>query len=151
MAPNDGTEPASKEDQMSAATRTAPASPDMRRAGAALGALTLAAALVIAAAFSQASSTKSQAAPAAGLAAGAHDHGWSTASSSDTLGRQELVVSGSKAGGLTYTGIPYPAAGSGQELVIRGTNGGGLKFTGIPNPAAGSSRAGGANGTRFAQ
>ncbi len=112
---------------MSAATRTAPANPDMRRAGAALGALTLAAALVVAAAFSQASSTRPQANPVAGYAPVAHDHGWSSASSSGTL------------------------AGSGQELIIRGSNGGGLNYTGIPYPAAGASRGGGVNGTRLAQ
>jgi hypothetical protein len=117
----DGTEPASKEDQMSAATRTAPATPDMRRAGAALGALTLAVGLVVAVGISQASSTRSQANPVAGSAPVAHDHGWST------------------------------AAGTGQEPVINGSNGGSLRYTGIPYPAAGSNRAGGVNGTRLAQ
>jgi hypothetical protein len=100
----DGTEPASREDPMSAATSTAPATQDMRRTGVALGALTLAAALVVAAAFTQVSSTRSQAAPAAGSAATAHDHGWSTASA---VGSRELTVRGSNGGGINYTGIPY--------------------------------------------
>ena len=120
-APMDGTEPASKEDQMSAATRTTPATPDMRRAGAALAALTVAVGLVVAVGFSQASSTKSQANPVAGSAPVVHDHGWST------------------------------AAGTGQELIINGSNGGSLRYTGIPYPAAGSNRAGVVNGTRLAQ
>jgi hypothetical protein len=106
-APMDGTEPASREDPMSAATSTAPATQDMRRAGAALGALALAAVLVVAAAFTQVSSTRSQAAPAAGSAATAHDHGWSTASSSGAAGSRELIVRGSNGGGINYTGIPY--------------------------------------------
>jgi hypothetical protein len=92
---------------MSAATRTAPATQDMRRAGAALGALALAAALVVAAAFTQVSSTKSQAAPAAGSAATAHDNGWSSASSSGAGSGPQLIVRGANGGGLNYTGIPY--------------------------------------------
>ncbi len=102
---------------MSAATRTTPAAPDMRRAGAALGALTLAVAVVAAVAFSQASSTRSQATPAAGAAPAAHDHGWSTAAGNG----QELIIRGSNGGGLNYTGIPYPAPGSGQDGVVNGT------------------------------
>ena len=137
---------------MSAATRTTPATPDMRRAGAALGVLTLAAALVVAVGFSQASSTRSQTTPAAGSAPAAHDHGWSSAGTTGTSGNgQELIIRGSNGGGLNYTGIPYPAPGSGQELIIRGSNGGGLNYTGIPYPAPGSTRAGGVNGTRLAQ
>ncbi len=101
---------------MSAATSTAPATQDMRRAGAALGALALAAALVVAAAFTQVSSTKSQAAPAAGSAATAHDHGWSTASA---VGSRELTVRGSNGGGINYTGIPYPAPGH-ADLAVPG-------------------------------
>ena len=132
---------------MSAATRTTPATPDMRRAGAALGALTVAVGLVVAVGFSQASSTRSQANPVAGAAPVAHDHGWSTAASTG----QELIIRGSNGGGLTYTGIPYPAPGNGQELVIRGSNGGGLTYTGIPYPAPGTTRANGANRFRIAQ
>jgi hypothetical protein len=162
----DGTEPASKEDQMSAATRTTPATPDMRRAGAALAALTVAVGLVVAVGFSQASSTKSQANPVAGSAPVVHDHGWSTAAGTG----QELIINGSNGGSLRYTGIPYPAAGkgqeltingstgfsvpaagTGQELIINGSTGGSLRYTGIPYPAAGSNRAGVVNGTRLAQ
>ncbi len=120
-APMDGTEPASKEDQMSAATRTTPATPEMRRAGVALGALTLAVALVVAVGFSQASSTRSQATPVAGSAPVAHDHGWSIAGSSGTPGRPELIIRGSNGGGLNYTGIPYPAPGSGRAGGVNGT------------------------------
>ena len=92
---------------MSAATRTTPATPDMRRAGAALAALTVAVGLVVAVGFSQASSTRSQASPVAGSAPVAHDHGWSTAAGTG----QELIITGSNGGSLRYTGIPYPAAG----------------------------------------
>jgi hypothetical protein len=134
---------------MSAATRTTPATPDLRRASAALGVLALAATLVVAVGFSQASSTKSQAAPVAAPAPAVHDHGWSTAGTSGS--GQELIIRGSNGGGLNYTGIPYPAPGSGQELIIRGSNGGGLNYTGIPYPAPAGRSAGGANRTRLAQ
>ena len=92
---------------MSAATRTTPATPDMRRAGAALGVLALAAALVVAVGFSQVFSTRSQATPAAGSAPAAHDHGWSTWPTSTSGSGQELIIRGSNGGGLNYTGIPY--------------------------------------------
>ena len=134
---------------MSAATRTTPATPDMRRAGVALGALTVAVGLVVAVGFSQASSTRSQATPNAGSAPVAHDHGWSTAAGTG----QELIVNGSTGFSLPAantgqqllingsTGFSLPAAGTGQQLIIRGSNGGGLTYTGIPYPAPGSAPA----------
>ena len=60
-------------------------------------------------------------------------HATAAAADPYTAGK-ELIIRGSNGGGLHYTGIPYPAAGTGQELIINGSNGGSLRYTGIPYP-----------------
>ena len=94
-----------------AAPRTAHGTPDLRRVGVAVGALTVAVALVV------------------GVAA-VRQAGTSSATS--TGQSRNLVVTGTNGGGINYTGIPYPAPGN--DIVVKGTNGGGINYTGIPYP-----------------
>jgi hypothetical protein len=115
---------------MTAATpRTANGTPDLRRLAVALGAITLAVALLVAVAF-----VRPAGSPSAATSGQAH----------------ELVVNGTNGGGIRYTGIPYPARDGGRirftgipyqavhrNLVVNGTNGGGIRYTGIPYPSSG--------------
>ena len=96
-----------------AAPRTAHRTPDLRRVGVAVGAVTVAVALVV------------------GVAA-VRQAGTSSATSTGPA--RNLVVTGTNGGGINYTGIPYPARGNG--LVVTGTNGGGINYTGIPYSVA---------------
>lgn len=151
---------------MSAAvTRPTQANPDMRQAGAVLGTLVLAAALVVAVAVVRQNDTRPDTMPAAVPGQALHDHGWSSAGAGSGSAQQAhdhgwssasspagtLTVRGSKGGGLTYTGIPYPAPGRDGMLVIRGSKGGGLTYIGIPYPAPAAETVGGSHGTRLAQ
>jgi hypothetical protein len=92
---------------MSAAPRTVSTAPDLRGLGLALGAVLIAVAVIVAVALVRPATTKAPAAPAA-PAAVQFDHGWSSAASAT----RSLTVSGTKGGGLIYTGIPYPAKAS---------------------------------------
>jgi hypothetical protein len=119
-----------------AAPRIAQGTPDLRRIGVVVGALTLAVALLVAMAVVR---------PAGGP---------SGASSSQA---HELVVKGTNGGAIRYTGIPYAAPGTdatrstirftgipyqavhknqavSKKLVVNGTQGGGIRYTGIPYP-----------------
>jgi hypothetical protein len=120
-APKDGAGPASREDPMSAATRSTQATPDMRQAFVAVGALTLAVAFAVAVAVSQPSITRPGTGAGAAAAPVVHDHGWSTAQAAP------------------------------EALTSRGPGGGALNYTGIPYPAPESNATGGGNGTRLAQ
>ena len=146
-APMDGTEPASREDPMSAATRTTPpprTAPGRRRAGTPSPRGRRSSSRL---AFSQASSTRSQATP---VWPGRRRPLTTTAGAPRHLRqRQELIIRGSNGGGLNCPdrtppgiavpatrrpamarssltldglapahGLPYPAAGNGQELII---------------------------------
>ncbi|HEY3335680.1 MAG TPA: hypothetical protein VGK16_10660 [Candidatus Limnocylindrales bacterium] len=127
---------------MSASTpRTISNAPDMRQLLVAVGALTLAVALLVAVMISRQVSFQGASAPAV-PASVAHDHGWSTAD-----GSLDLIVRSAN-GGLRYTGIPYP---TGNRGLIVSTAHGGIRYTGIPYPAPDTDRQGGSNGTRFAQ
>jgi len=114
-----------------AAPRTATGTPDLRRVGVALGALTLAVALLATVAV-----VRPAGGPSAASSGAAH----------------ELIVNGTNGGAIRYTGIPYAAPGSDvtkstirftgipyqavrRNLVVSGTNGGGIRYTGIPYPS----------------
>ena len=114
-----------------AAPRTANGTPDLRRAGVALGAVTLAVALLVTVAV-----VRPAGGPSATSSGQAH----------------ELVVNGTNGGGIRYTGIPYPAPGTDitkstirfhgipyqavrRNLVVNGTSGGAIRYTGIPYPS----------------
>ncbi len=129
---------------MSAAPRTVSTAPDLRQLGLALGVVLAAVAIVVALAFARPASIKAPA-PAA-PAAVQFDHGWSSAAA----GTSSLTVSGTKAGGIQYMGIPYQAVQQHRPYLIRGTTGGGILYTGIPS-APDSTPANGGRGTRFAQ
>ena len=121
-----------------AAPRTANGTPDLRRVGVSLGAMTLAMALLVALALAVAlliavAFVRPAAGPSATVSGQAH----------------ELVVKGTNGGAIRYTGIPYPAPGNSRirfagvpyqavrrGLVVSGTNGGGIRYTGIPYPSA---------------
>jgi hypothetical protein len=113
---------------MSAAPRTVSTAPDLRALGVAFGAVLIAVAVIVAVALVRPATTKAPAAPAA-PAAVQFDHGWSSAASAS----RSLTVSGTKGGGINYTGIPYPA--NERSYVIRGTTGGGVIYNGIQFPA----------------
>ena len=99
---------------MTAATpRTANRTPDLRRVGVAVGAMTLAVALIVTVAVVRQAGSSSVTTP----------------TKSDNL-----IVTGTNGGGINYTGIPYPAPGN--DIVVKGTNGGGIYYTGIPYPVA---------------
>jgi hypothetical protein len=102
-------------------TRSSQATPDVRQAGAALGALALAVALVVAVAAGRQSTSQADTAPLGVAAPVVHDHGWSSA--------------GTQPG----------------QITVRGTSGGGITYTGIPYPVPANPPAGGGNGSRFAQ
>jgi hypothetical protein len=125
-------------------SRTNQASPDMRQVTIALGALTLAVAMLVGVTVVRQSSGQADAAPLAVTAPVVHDRGWSSAGSEPAV----LKIRGTSGGSLTYTGIPYAAPG---ELTVNGTGGGSLNYTGIPSAAPGSGTTGGGNGTRLAQ
>ena len=129
-------------------------------------ALTVAVGLVVAVGFSQASSTRSQASPVAGVCAGrsrprlehrgrhgpgAHHPAARTAARSATRASRTRRPAGPGAHHQRLDRLSLPAAGKGQELIVNGSTGGSLRYTGIPYPAAGSNRAGVVNGTRLAQ
>ena len=110
-----------------AAPRTANGTPDLRRVGVALGALTLAVALLVTVAVVR---------PAGGSTTTVTGQG------------RELIVKGTNGGAIRYTGIPYAAPGNSRirftgvpyqavrrGLVVNGTNGGGIRYTGIPYPS----------------
>ena len=110
-----------------AAPRTASGAPDLRRVGVALGALTLAVALLVTVAVVR---------PAGGP------------TTTVTGQARELIVKGTNGGAIRYTGIPYAAPGNSRirftgvpyqavrrGLVVNGTNGGGIRYTGIPYPS----------------
>ena len=111
-----------------AAPRTASGAPDLRRVGVALGALTLAVALLVTVAVVR---------PAGGPTTTVTGQG------------RELIVKGTNGGAIRYTGIPYAAPGNSRirftgvpyqavrrGLVVNGTNGGGIRYTGIPYPSS---------------
>jgi hypothetical protein len=100
---------------MSAAPRTASTAPDLRALGVALGAVLIAVAVIVAVALVRPASTKAPAAPAA-PAAVQFDHGWSSAASAT----RSLTVSGTKGGGIIYTGIPYSTTDASAALTVRG-------------------------------
>ena len=114
---------------MTAATpRTASGAPDLRRVGVALGAMTLAVALLVTVAVVR---------PAGGSTTTVTGEG------------RKLIVKGTNGGAIRYTGIPYAAPGNSRirftgvpyqavrrGLVVKGTNGGGIRYTGIPYPVA---------------
>jgi hypothetical protein len=128
---------------MSAAPRTVSTAPDLRQLGLALAAVLVAIALVIAVALAR-PATKTPSAPD-GPTTVQYDHG----TSSMTSGTTPLTVSGTNAGGIRYTGIPYQAVQRG--LTVHGTEGGGIRYTGIPYAAPDSTPTHGGRGTRFAQ
>ena len=92
--------------------RTAHSTPDLRRVGVAVGAMTLAVALVVTLPSFGRPVRRPRPRPPV----------------------RNLIVTGTNGGGINYTGIPYPAPGN--DLVVTGTNGGGINCTGIPYPVA---------------
>ena len=95
---------------MTAATpRTANRTPDLRRVGVAVGAMTLAVALLVTVAVGRQAGSSSATTP---------------------VKSDNLIVTGTNGGGINYTGIPYPAPRN--DIVVKGTNGGGINYTGIP-------------------
>ena len=153
---------------MSAAPRTVSTAPDLRSLALAFGAVIAAAAIVLAVALARPASIQAPASVAP--ATTQFDHGWSSA----TAGTRALTVSGTRGGGILYTGIPYQAYEgktlperqasinmggipnvaiqfSNHTLVVQGTNGGALQYTGIPYPALQSMPTNGGRGSRFEQ
>ena len=151
---------------MSAAPRTVSTAPDLRSLALAFGAVIAAAAIVLAVALARPASIQAPASVAPATAQ--FDHGWSSA----TSGTRALTVSGTRGGGILYTGIPYqayegktlPQASinmggipnvaiqfANHTLVVRGTQGGALQYTGIPYPAPVSTPTNGGRGSRFEQ
>jgi expansin (peptidoglycan-binding protein) len=152
---------------MSAAPRTVSTAPDLRSLALAFGAVIAAAAIVLAVALARPASIQ---APAS--VAPATTTQWDHGTTSATSGTRALTVSGTRGGGILYTGIPYqayegktlPQASinmggipnvaiqfTNHTLVVRGTNGGALQYTGIPYPAPVSTPTNGGRGTRFQQ
>ena len=123
-----------------AAPRTAQSSPEMRQLGVALGALTLAVALLVAVAFSQQAASQSSTLPAAGSAPVVHDHGWISTSYKAT---RPFIPRG----GFDKA----HAAGGSIKVSYPVIEGGGTLFTGIPYVPTRNDASGGSNGTRFAQ
>jgi hypothetical protein len=121
------------------APRITQANPDMRPLGIALGALTLAVALLVTVTVSRLDTSASVAAPAA-AAPIVHDHGW--IESTYAVGPQLTVNGFDKAHAVN--------AAQSNALIIE-TENGGLNYTGIPYPAPADSGTGGSNGTQFAR
>ena len=126
------------------AARTVSTAPDLRQYALGLGVVLAAIAIVVAVALARPASVKAPAPVAP--AAVQFDHGWSSAASSS----RSLIVSGTKGGGINYTGIPYQAVQRQHPYIIRGTTGGAILYTGIPS-APDSAPANGGRGTRFEQ
>ena len=126
---------------MSAAPSTISTAPSLRQLGLALGAVLIAIAVVAALALARpaAIKTPTEVAPATAQ----FDHGtaeWKT---------KALTVSGTRGGGINYTGIPYATGDRG--LTVSGTHGGGILYTGIPYSTPDSTPVHGGRGTRIAK
>ena len=141
-----------------AAPRTAQTTPDLRQLGVALGAITLAVALLVAVAIGQQAASQSSALPAAGSAPVVHDHGWieSTYQAPAVLHDHGWMDTSYKA---TRPFIPRRgndfnkahAPRSSTQVTYPVIEGGGTLFTGIPYVPSVRDASGGSNGTRFAQ
>jgi hypothetical protein len=128
---------------MSAAPRTVSTAPDLRSLGLALGAVLVAIAIVAVVAFARPTSTTAPsvaAAPAANF-----DHG---TSSVPVFSASQLDHGTSSATSSRSTVIPYQAVQRG--VTVSGTRGGGVLYTGIPSTTPDSAPNGG-RGTRIAQ
>lgn len=138
-----------------AAPRTAQATPDMRQLGVALGALTLAIALIVAVAFSQQSASLSTTLPAAGSAPVVHDRGWVNASYETAPvvhDRGWVESSYETVPAIRGNGFDKAHAPAGSIQVINPVqSGGGTLYTGIPYVPTVRDASGGSNGTRFPQ
>ena len=108
------------------AARTVSTAPDLRQYALGLGVVLAAIAIVVAVALARPASVTVPASVAPATVQ--FDHGWSSAASNT----KALTVSGTRGGGINYTGIPYQAVQGQRSWIIRGTTGGGIVYTGIP-------------------
>ena len=144
---------------MSAAPRTVSTAPDLRQLGLALGAVLVAVAIVALVAFARAASTNAPSAAAAPASQFDHDKLSAPAAPAPQFDHDKLsapsnskslIISGTKGGGIMYTGIPYQAVH--KTVTVRGTQGGGgIVYTGIPYTAPDSTPTQVGRGTRFAR